>query len=71
MVNERIRVGDAVVLKAGGPVMRVQALSLSLAYCAWSQGGHPHHGTFEVESLDRVENGKGRMPDNEGPSSAS
>lgn len=52
MTDQRIRVGDAVMLKAGGPVMTVQALSLSLAYCAWSAEGRLHHGTFEVDSLD-------------------
>ncbi len=35
--------------------MTVQALSLSLAYCAWGPGGHRHHGTFEVDSLHVVD----------------
>lgn len=54
MVERRIQVGDTVVLKSGGPAMTVQALSMSLAYCAWSAAGHAHHGTFEVDTLDRV-----------------
>lgn len=58
MVEERIRVGDAVMLKSGGAVMTVQALSMSLAYCAWTAGGQAHHGTFEVASLDLVEHAR-------------
>jgi uncharacterized protein YodC (DUF2158 family) len=54
-MHEHIRVGDAVTLKSGGPVMTVQALSMSLAYCAWRVGAMVHHGTFEVESLELTE----------------
>jgi uncharacterized protein YodC (DUF2158 family) len=40
------------MLKAGGPVMTVRALSLSLAYCAWTDAdGSAHSGTFELASL--------------------
>lgn len=35
--------------------MTVQALSMSLAYCAWLAGERLHHGTFEVDSLDVVD----------------
>ena len=55
--EQRIQVGDTVVLKAGGPAMTVQALSMSLAYCAWTAGGQPRHGTFEVETLHLVDHG--------------
>jgi uncharacterized protein YodC (DUF2158 family) len=54
-MHEHIRVGDAVTLKSGGPVMTVQALSMSLAYCAWRVGAMVHHGTFEVDSLELTE----------------
>jgi uncharacterized protein YodC (DUF2158 family) len=54
-VAESIRIGDSVVLKSGGPVMTVQALSMSLAYCAWSVGTHRRQGTFETESLQRAD----------------
>jgi uncharacterized protein YodC (DUF2158 family) len=57
MVEQRIRVGDTVVLKRGGPSMTVQALSLSLAYCAWNAAGRAQHGTFEVDTLDLVTHG--------------
>lgn len=42
--------------------MTVQALSMSLAYCAWSAGSRMHHGTFEVESLE-VANSPSRQSD--------
>jgi hypothetical protein len=35
--------------------MTVQALSLSLAYCAWTAAGQPRHGTFEVDTLDVID----------------
>jgi uncharacterized protein YodC (DUF2158 family) len=54
VVQECIQVGDTVALKSGGPPMTVQALSMSLAYCAWSVGGQSRHGTFEVETLEFV-----------------
>ena len=54
MTEQRIHVGDTVVLKTGGPAMTVQAVSLSLAYCAWTAAGQQRHGTFEVDSLERV-----------------
>jgi uncharacterized protein YodC (DUF2158 family) len=59
-VAESIRVGDSVVLKSGGPVMTVQAVSMSLAYCAWSVGNHRRQGTFETESLQPAD---AREPD--------
>lgn len=56
MVEGRIRVGDAVTLKSGGPVMTVRALSQSLAYCAWpGTEDRVHYGTFDVDSLALVE----------------
>jgi uncharacterized protein YodC (DUF2158 family) len=58
VIEERIRVGDTVVLKTGGPAMTVQALSLSLAYCAWTLAGQPRHGTFEVATLDILDHAR-------------
>ena len=58
VVEDRIQVGDTVVLKTGGPAMTVQALSLSLAYCAWTQAGQRRQGTFEVETLQLVEHAR-------------
>lgn len=55
MAQERVRVGDAVMLKSGGPVMTVRAVSQSLAYCAWRAGERFHSGTFEMESLEVVD----------------
>jgi uncharacterized protein YodC (DUF2158 family) len=52
VTNPRLNVGDKVTLRTGGPVMTVQAVSMSLAYCAWSTGGRLHHGTFETDSLE-------------------
>jgi uncharacterized protein YodC (DUF2158 family) len=55
VADEGFRVGDRVMLKAGGPVMTVRALSLSLAYCAWTEAdGSAHSGTFELASLAAV-----------------
>jgi len=34
--------------------MTVQARSQNLAYCAWTNDGRLHHGTFEVTSLSPV-----------------
>lgn len=34
--------------------MSVQARSQNLAYCAWSNDGRLHYGTFEVGSLRLV-----------------
>lgn len=69
VAEERIRVGDTVVLKTGGSAMTVQALSMSLAYCAWTAAGQPRHGTFEVDTLEVVSHrpkdsaaGKGGTP---------
>jgi uncharacterized protein YodC (DUF2158 family) len=61
VVEQRFRVGDTVALKSGGPPMTVQALSLSLAYCAWKNAaGQVHHGTFEVDTLDLLHHGPSR-----------
>jgi uncharacterized protein YodC (DUF2158 family) len=57
VLEPRIQVGDTVVLKAGGPAMTVQALSLSLAYCAWTAAGQPRDGTFELETLSFLDRG--------------
>ena len=61
MVDQRIQVGDTVVLKTGGPAMTVQARSLSLAYCAWTQAGQGHQGTFEVDTLDVLDHHRPRQ----------
>jgi uncharacterized protein YodC (DUF2158 family) len=68
VAEERIRVGDTVVLRSGGPAMVVQALSLSLAYCAWTAGGLPRHGTFEVDSLEVVSRALGQAGTGSKPS---
>ena len=62
-MEQRIRVGDTVVLKTGGPAMTVQALSLSLAYCAWNASGRMQHGTFEVDTLDLLNHGQRKPPE--------
>lgn len=71
VVEERIHVGDTVVLKTGGPSMTVQALSMSLAYCAWTLAGQRRQGTFEVDTLDVVGHARRSVPPlrNSGPAS--
>jgi uncharacterized protein YodC (DUF2158 family) len=49
--SKHIKAGDTVVLKAGGPVMKVHATSQGLAYCSWFEGDSARHSTFAVDSL--------------------
>lgn len=55
MAEQGIKIGDLVALRTGGPTMTVQARSQNLAYCAWNRDGRVHYGTFDVLTLQRVE----------------
>jgi uncharacterized protein YodC (DUF2158 family) len=43
--------GMLVVLKTGGPVMTVRAVSQHHAYCDWMDGTVYRQGTFEISRL--------------------
>lgn len=52
MQNRRIETGALVVLKSGGPVMTVRAVSQHQAYCDWFDHRGHRQGTFDMASLE-------------------
>jgi len=57
-MNEQIKAGDNVRLKAGGPTMTVDDVKeingVVRAYCSWFIKDEHKHSSFPVTSLDRL-----------------
>lgn len=55
MNENEIEKGVIVRLKSGGPLMTVRSVSGSLAYCEWFTEEHRRLGTFEISTLQEVQ----------------
>jgi uncharacterized protein YodC (DUF2158 family) len=56
MEEKKIKRGDTVRLKSGGPIMTVGGAEMGGAYeCSWFAGSDLKRGTFYAEQLDPVE----------------
>ena len=52
-MTDQLKVGDVVQLKSGGPVMTIQSITDSFAFCVWFEEKKikRESGSFELKSL--------------------
>lgn len=55
MADEKIKAGDVVQLKSGGPSMTVQYLSGHAAVCHWFNGNDAKQYEFYLDQLKKVD----------------
>ncbi|MDA2937027.1 DUF2158 domain-containing protein [Acidobacteria bacterium AH-259-A15] len=53
--KQKFKSGDIVKLKSGGPNMTVDSYVASHIRCSWFAGNKLQMGSFEEDSLERVE----------------
>jgi uncharacterized protein YodC (DUF2158 family) len=54
MAEEKIVVGDTVMIKSGGPIMTVNTVDRGIAYCQWFEKNDLKNGRFSIEAVKKV-----------------